>query len=80
MDEFRTGKVHENATTVGFSDPFANGVIWYSMEYGKERRVRIYENTSDNLIMSLSSGSVNGRAAVCAVHTHPVVPENKILH
>ena len=61
------GKVHEESTTVGFSDPFANGVIGTQWNMARAKEFRYIENASDNLIMSLSSGSVNGRAAVCAV-------------
>ncbi len=72
------GAPRNPATTIGFSDPFANGVIGAQWNMAKSEGVQIYENASDNLIMSLSSGSVNGRPRNARVtRINPVVPENK---
>lgn len=82
IDQFNIGweGAPRNATTIGFSDPFANGVIGTQWNMAKSEGVQIYENASDNLIMSLSSGSVNSKPRYARVtRINPVVLENKNL-
>lgn len=78
MDSFHIGWEGDPATRITFSDAFANGVLGKNWNIHKSSGVQVSENTNDNLIMSLASGSVDGKPRYARiVRTMPVVPEHK---
>lgn len=80
LDQFSVGweGAPSTATRIGFSDAFADGVMGKNWKVYKNDGVMVYENKNDNLIMSLTSGSVSGKPRYArVVRSTPVVPEHK---
>ena len=78
MDQFILGWEGAPKTSIGFSDAFANGTLGKNWKVYKTDGAQVYENANDNLIMSLTSGALNGKARHAQiVRTSPVVPEDK---
>lgn len=79
---FDTARVRwegEEATTIGFSDAFANGIVGKNWRETKTDDVVIRESARDNLVFALQQGPAQGGFARRAtlVRTNPVIPEGK---
>ena len=78
FDEFHLGWEGDPATSISFSDAFANGTLGKNWKVYKTDGAQVYENINDNLIMSLTSGALNGKPRHARiVRTSPVVREDK---
>lgn len=78
MDQFSLGWEGDPATRVSFSDAFADGVLGKNWKVGKTDGAQVYENKNDNLILSLTSGSVNSKPRYARItRLSPVVPDGK---
>ncbi len=78
FDEFHLGWEGKPAAGISFSDAFANGTLGKNWKVYKTDGAQVYENANDNLIMSLTSGALNGKPRHAQiVRTLPVVPEDK---
>lgn len=65
-------------TSFGFSDAFANGVLDDRWRVIRSAGVQVYENAADNLVASLTSGSVGGKPRYASiVRKDPTVPLHK---
>lgn len=61
-----------------FSDAFANGVLGQNWIIGRPGGAQIYENSNDNLIVSMPSGAISGVARVAAINRkEPVIATEK---
>ncbi len=78
VDQFNFAWEGDPATKTGFSDAFANGALGKNWKIVSSQGAQVYENENDNLIMSLTSGGLNGKPrSARIVRTVPVIPEHK---
>lgn len=78
MDQFNFSWEGDPATKIGFSDAFADGALGKNWKVTMSQGAQVYENKNDNLIMSLTSGGINGKPrSARIVRSVPVVPEHK---
>lgn len=78
LDQVAISWEGDPATKKSFSDAFANGNIGANWKVSRTDGAQVYENTNDNLIMSLPSGALNGKGRYAILtRTQPLVPEGK---
>jgi len=78
MDQFGLSWEGDPSTQTRFSDSFADGALGKNWKVTMSQGAQVYENKNDNLIMSLTSGGINGKPrSARAVRVTPQVPEHK---